>query len=121
MDTGSMSRCLVCPCEDLFIRKMFPQRLGITIVVIGFAISFVTWGYHYVLTTFAVLFSVALIDLLLYLLLGNLLECYRCQAQYREVPGLENFQAFDLETFERHQQKTREQGRAAPPADPSET
>jgi hypothetical protein len=33
------------------------------------------------------------------------LNCYRCQAQYRDVPGLENHGGFDLETHERHRQQ----------------
>jgi hypothetical protein len=112
VETGNLKRCMVCPCEDLFIRKMFPQRLGVAIVAIGFALSCVTWAYHNIYGTYAILFAVALIDGLLYLCLGNLLECYSCQAQYRDVPGLEKFQAFDLETHERHRQrKSREEQR----------
>ena len=30
-----LARCLVCPSADLFIRKDFPQRLGVGIVVVG--------------------------------------------------------------------------------------
>mgnify|MGYP000497104993 CR=1 FL=1 len=30
----------------------------------------------------------ALQDLLLYVLMGNVLECYRCHAQYRGLPSL---------------------------------
>ena len=29
-----LNRCLVCPSTELFVRKNFPQRLGIAIVVI---------------------------------------------------------------------------------------
>jgi hypothetical protein len=41
----------------------------------------------------------------LYLTVGNVLHCYRCQAQYRGVPGLENHQPFNLETHEKHRQQ----------------
>lgn len=100
-----LQRCLVCPSKDLFVRKNFPQRLGVMIVVLGFAISCVTWYYRMVYATFGVLFATAAIDVVLYLLVGNVLECYRCQAQYRDVDGLDNYESFDLETHERHRQQ----------------
>ena len=56
--------------------------------------------------TYAVLFATALIDVVLYLAVGNLLQCYRCQAQYRGLGGLEGHQPFDLETHEKHRQQT---------------
>jgi hypothetical protein len=55
--------------------------------------------------TYGVLFTFALIDVVLYLVVGNVLHCYRCQAQYRGVPGLEEHQPFNLETHEKHRQQ----------------
>ncbi len=34
-----LTRCVVCPSTELFVRKNFPQRLGVGIVVVGFAAS----------------------------------------------------------------------------------
>ena len=34
-DAAKLHRCLVCPSTDLFVRKDFPQRLGVTIVALG--------------------------------------------------------------------------------------
>ena len=105
MEGDELHRCLVCPSKELFIRKNFPQRLGVTIVVVGFAISCITWYFHLVIATFAVLFATAGIDVLLYLLMGNALQCYRCQAHYAGVDGLERHSPFDLEIHERHRQE----------------
>ena len=105
IDDQTLNRCLVCPSKELFIRKNFPQRLGVTIVVLGFVISCVTWYYELVIATFAVLFATAGIDVLLYLLMGNALQCYRCQAHYTGVQGLEQHGPFDLEIHERHRQE----------------
>ena len=105
IDDQTLNRCLVCPSKELFIRKNFPQRLGVTIVVLGFAISCVTWYYELVIATFAVLFATAGIDVLLYLLMGNALQCYRCQAHYTGVQGLPQHGPFDLEIHERHRQE----------------
>jgi hypothetical protein len=52
-----------------------------------------------------VLFATALIDVILYFAVGNVLQCYRCQAQYRGIPGLENYTGFNLETHEKHRQQ----------------
>jgi hypothetical protein len=100
-----LTQCLVCPSTELYIRKDFSQQLGVAIVVVGFAISSVFWFYRMPIWTYAVLFATALIDVVLYLVVGNVLHCYRCQAQYRGVPGLEDHAAFDLETHEKHRQQ----------------
>lgn len=101
---GHVTKCLVCPSSELFIRKNFPQRLGVGIVALGFALSCVAWFYHLLVTTFAILFATALIDVVLYVLLGEVLECYRCHAQYYGDEDLTQHDAFDLEVHERHRQ-----------------
>lgn len=100
-----LHQCLICPSNELYIRKDFSQRLGVTIVVIGFVISSIFWYYRMPFWTYGVLFATALIDVILYLFVGNVLHCYRCQAQYRGVPGLENHEPFNLETHEKHRQQ----------------
>jgi len=106
LEGNNVVRCLVCPSTELFVRKDFPQRLGVAIVVLGFSLSSVAWYHHMILSSFAVLFVTALIDVCLYLFMGDLLECYRCHAQYRGVGNLENEDSFDLEVHEKHRQQT---------------
>lgn len=101
---GRLTRCLVCPSTDLFVRKDFPQGLGVAIVVLGFAVSCVTWYLYMVTATFAVLFATALADLALYLIVGDSLVCYRCGARYRDVDDIKRHEHFDLETHERYRQ-----------------
>jgi hypothetical protein len=98
-------RCLVCPSAELFIRKDFSQSLGVGIVIVGIVLSSIFWAYHKPYWTYAVLFATALIDVVLYFAVGNVLQCYRCQAQYRGIPGLENHAGFNLETHEKHRQQ----------------
>ena len=97
--------CLVCGCRELFIRKDFSQRLGVAIVVLGFAASTVAWFYHMRYTTYGILFATAFIDVVLYAEVGTLLQCYRCPAEYRGLPGLYEHAAFNLETHERYRQQ----------------
>ena len=104
LDGQRVKRCLVCPSTDLFVRKDFPQRLGIGLVVIGIVGSSIAWHHSDLLWTFGILFATALIDVLLYMLVGDALMCYRCQAQYRSVEEMDSHGQFDLDTHERYRQ-----------------
>lgn len=104
-DGQQLCRCLVCPSTDLFVRKDFPQRLGVGVVVMGIVGSSIAWGYTLPILTFAILFATALVDVVLYLVVPDALMCYRCGAQYRLAEGTERHGAFNLETHERHRQQ----------------
>jgi DNA-directed RNA polymerase subunit RPC12/RpoP len=104
IEAGQIHRCLVCPSTELFARKDFPQRLGVALVVAGFVGSSIAWANYQVLWTFAILFATALVDLLLYIVMGESLTCYRCHAQYRGFDEIERHGGFDLETHERYRQ-----------------
>ena len=99
-----VQRCLVCPSLDLYVRKDFPQRIGIALVAAGIIGSSIAWAYVNVFWTFAILFSSALADLALFAVVGNALMCYRCQAQYRRTEQIDVHGAFNLETHERYRQ-----------------
>jgi len=104
-----LGRCLVCPSLELFVRKDFPQRVGVGIVVAGLAASCVAWANRELILTFGILFGTALLDVVLYLLMPDCLTCYRCAARYTG-PGIttqvggQPFSGFDLETHEKHRQ-----------------
>jgi hypothetical protein len=102
---GYLERCLTCRSRDVYVRKDFPQRLGVLIVVLGFAASCVTWAYSRPIPTFAILFATALVDVVLYVLMPNALMCYHCGAQYRGLPNSDRYDAFDLEIHERYRQQ----------------
>ena len=109
-----LQRCLACPSLELFVRKNFPQRLGVAIVVAGLAASCVAWANRELMATFGILFSTALLDVVLFLFMPNCLSCYRCGARYSgngvanhhgdPAAGSNQFGAFDLETHEKHRQ-----------------
>ncbi len=107
---GQVKYCLVCHSHDLFVRKDFPQRLGVFIVALGFLLSAVAWYHYQIGWAFGILFATAGIDVLLYLLVGEALVCYRCHAHYRGVTPGDRQAAFDLETHERYRQLAARQG-----------
>ena len=105
IEPGNVVRCAICPCEELFVRKDFPQRLGMIIILVQMITSSITWYFHMIYWTYAILGASALLDFALYMWIGNVLQCYRCQSQYRGIEGLEDRDAFSLETHERYRQQ----------------
>ena len=108
---SQLDSCQICGCQELYARKDFSQRLGVAIVLTGILLSSIAWGYHLRFVTYGILFATALIDVVLYFSVGNMLQCYRCQTEYRGLVGLKECEPFNLETHERYRQQ------AAPLAD----
>jgi DNA-directed RNA polymerase subunit RPC12/RpoP len=104
VDGRRVRRCLVCPSTDLYVRKDFPQRLGVALVGVGIVGSSVAWYHANLLWTFGILFATALADVLLYAYVGDALMCYRCNAIYRGVEEMDSHGAFNLETHEKYRQ-----------------
>jgi hypothetical protein len=110
LDATGLHRCLVCPSTDLYVRKDFPQRLGVAIVTLGIIASCVTWAMSLLVATFAVLFATALVDVVLFLIVPNALMCYRCGATYRLAEGTGDHGPFNLEIHERYRQQAARMG-----------
>jgi hypothetical protein len=88
--------------------------LGLLIVVGGFALSCVTWYFYWMYLTFAILFATALVDMVLFLVVGDSLTCYRCHAEYRHLPSMTEHGPFSLETHERYRQQAARLARLGP-------
>ena len=104
VDGQRVRRCLVCPSTDLYVRKDFPQRIGVALVGVGIVGSSIAWYHANLLWTFGILFATALADVFLYMLVGDALMCYRCSALYRGVKEMDAHGNFDLETHEKFRQ-----------------
>lgn len=104
VEGSHLRRCLVCPSHELFVRKDFPQKLGVGIVVVGLAASCVAWGFAYRFWTYGILFATAAIDAVLFLIFADCLSCYRCGARYRGPGVTQRHEAFNLEIHEKHRQ-----------------
>jgi hypothetical protein len=97
-----LTECPCCHCRDLFVRKNFPQKLGLTIVVLaGVAFLFLAANpttFH--LGVYILLIPVV-IDGLLYFFVGKLTVCYRCRAEFAG-PTNPDHHGFDLATGEKY-------------------
>ena len=81
-DAG-VDRCPVCSGADFYTRKDFDPKLGLTVVVIGAAISAAFYWFGRDLIAYGVLAAAALIDLIVYGRLKEVTVCYRCHAEFR--------------------------------------
>jgi hypothetical protein len=116
IDDGSWDRdqpcqCLACGNADLWRQKDFPQRLGIAIIAVQIVLTTLFWSWHRPVWTYTTLIVFAVLDMMLFAVLPDVLVCYRCRARHGTSGG-EDRTTFDLETAERYrQERLRESGK----------
>ena len=104
----TLQRCTICGSRELYYRKQFNQRLGIAIIALGSTLSTIAYAYHELVWTFLILFVFAGADLLFYIFMKNLLQCYKCNSEFRGFEDSPEYQPFNLEVHEKfHQQRVR--------------
>jgi hypothetical protein len=96
-----VDRCVVCGGSELFIRKDFPQGLGLAVVVV-FGLAAIYYFSISVLIAWSILAVAALIDLVIYAVLGKVTSCYACRAEYRKCPLNPAHEGFDLAASEKY-------------------
>jgi hypothetical protein len=98
-----LEACPHCGCRDLFIRKDFPQKLGLLIVAVA-AIGFLVLSAdpHRVYLGVWLLVAAVVIDALLYFFVPKITVCYRCRADFRNLPLNPAHEAFELSTAEKY-------------------
>ena len=102
---GNLTRCRICGCEDLWRQKDFPPALGLALVATAAILSCIAYAYYQHVVALGILMAAALIDMLLYSFMGDMLVCYRCGARHRRTTMDEQHPRFDLETAERYRQQ----------------
>ena len=98
--------CLVCGCGDLWRQKDFPVSLGIALVALGATLSTIAWWYYYPLVAIGILMGFALLDLLLFSLMGDILVCYRCSARHAGTETSQGKFDFNHERAEKYRQES---------------
>ena len=98
-----LQTCPTCGCRDLFIRKDFPQKLGLGLVVIA-GVAFLVLAANP--TTFYIgvwiLVGAAIVDAIIYAFVGKVTVCYKCRAEFRDRPLNPEHEAFELATAEKY-------------------
>ncbi len=89
--------CPVCEGTDFYARKDFDPTVGLTVVIVGAAISAGFYWFGRDLVAYSILAGAVLIDLVVYGLLKDVTVCYRCHSEFRgNYPR--TAPAFDLHT-----------------------
>src|SRR5437016_5058457 len=107
--------CVVCGNTELYKKKDFPHWLGLTILTAACIGSIIPYWLYHQWWTWVILIGSAVFDGLLYLWVGDVIVCYRCQAGYRGCQAGPEHGPFELGTAERYRQERlrREQLQAA--------
>jgi hypothetical protein len=111
----ALSHCVICGNGELYKKKDFPHWLGMMILTVACLGSIIPYWLYHQWWTWIILIGSALIDGVLYLMVGDVIVCYRCQAHYRGVPASDAHKPFELGIAERYRQERirREQFQAA--------
>src|SRR5580765_3139221 len=102
-DRAPLTCCPQCNCRDLFIRKDFPQKLGLAIVFCA-AMAFLVlaaWRSSFYLGALVLVIAAA-IDGVLYFFVPKITVCYRCRAEFRNRPVNPEQHGFELAIGERY-------------------
>jgi hypothetical protein len=102
---GSLSRCAFCGNGQLYRMKDFPQWLGMSILTLAcgsfFVLAVVFFQYN---LAWSILLGSAAVDALIYLIVGDVVACYRCGARHRGVPS-RKFDPHELTIAEKYRQE----------------
>lgn len=82
-EAGAVKMCLACGCGHLYVEKDFNATLGCLIIVTTAALFLIFSTYQAALLF---LLGAALVDFVVYILVGKRAICYRCLAEYRGFP-----------------------------------
>lgn len=114
---GSPHECIRCGNSDLWRQKNFPQSLGLIVVALGAITSGIAWANYRPNIAYAILMFVALLDMFLYIVMPDVLVCYRCKTKHHDADTSQHA-AFDHELGEKYRQeeiRRREADGASPP------
>jgi len=100
-----LQTCPACGCRDLFIRKDFPQKLGMGLVILA-GVTFLVLAANP--STFYIgawiLVAAAIVDAIIYACVGKVTVCYKCRAEFRDRPLNPKHEGFELATAEKYRQ-----------------
>jgi len=102
---GPLAQCPHCGCRDLFVRKDFPQKLGLALVALA-ALAFLILAArpHTLMLGVYVLLGVTVVDAALYFVVPKITTCYRCRSDFRRVPVNPAHGGFNLAVGEKYRQ-----------------
>jgi hypothetical protein len=104
--TRIVNTCISCGHSDLYIQKDFNRQLGLIIVGIGVLSSTYFFNHREPFFAMGSLVVTALVDLIIYSLVGFVTVCYSCHAVYRGFNRNKEHEPFDLKKLEKYGGRT---------------
>jgi hypothetical protein len=99
---GPIERCAFCGNRAFFLQKDFDQRLGCLFIVLSLGMAlFVGWKAGWIWFTPVLLASV-LVDWIVASRIRTVTICYRCDAEYRDLPLNARHRGYDPHVAERY-------------------
>ena len=96
--------CLRCGNPDLWRQKNFPQSIGLLFVALAAITSSIAWMYYMPVLAIGILMFFAVIDMVLYIFMPDVLVCYRCQTKHHGI-DVSGHATFDHELAEKYRQE----------------
>ncbi len=101
-ESGGIARCAFCGNRAFFRQKDFDQRLGCVVLALSLGLALlVGWRFGWIWFTPALLATV-LVDWMIAARVRPVTICYRCDAEYRDVPLHPRHRAYDPHIAERY-------------------
>lgn len=101
----ALSNCVVCGSHELYKKKDFPHALGMAILVVALILATIAYYAYEPWLCWAFLIGSAIIDGAMYLMVGDVVVCYRCEAHYRGLKPTDAHQPFEIAIGERYRQE----------------
>ena len=101
----ALTACAVCGNAELYRKKDFPHSLGLGLLALACLAATVTYFLYQPWWTWGILIGSALFDCVLYLIVKDVVVCYRCDAHYRGLPAGAEHKPFELTIYERYRQE----------------
>lgn len=106
VERGVVTTCVSCGHDNLYVQKDFNRQAGMAIVVIGIAASLYFFAKNQPVLAMASLAATAVVDFLVYFLVGEVTVCYACHAVYRGFGRNTEHEPFDLKKLEKYGGRT---------------
>lgn len=102
---AGLERCGFCGGRAFFLQKDFDQRLGCLLMAISLAAALLAgWKLGWIWFTPVLLASVV-VDWIVATRIRAVTICYRCDAEYRDVPTNPRHRGYDPHVAERYAQR----------------
>lgn len=102
---ATLPACVACGNHELYKKKDFPHWLGMTILIVALLLSTVTYYSYQKWWSWSFLIGSAIIDGVMYLMVGDVIVCYRCEAHHRGFTTTPAHQPFEIAIGERYRQE----------------